>query len=512
MKHGVAALYWGMVAFTILVLVIAAVLDHRQKHSAVFQDSDYLVDADPPPPRPALSVALHLAAIKSVASTIARTHVAAYCRVHPLDIPLMLQAPELFFAHKHDAEQPHGSHVGDTIRRVKDTSGTPHDAKHHVLQSAFVKKIMVLAPTVHPVLSLFLVSVVATRKVRAILCIDTIWGAFMVSALFFAMTGDAMSVAAPEDCKKSDLPIVRGVAVAVVSFMLSSAFTLILGLLHQREIVYCATWSEEARAHKLRSWKLLDRILGCIGMVYWLFAAVVVGLFLAQVTDRDRHVYLASSATVVLKSWVVMPVVMCLIFALVSSCITFEKKWLEDAVPGVHESKVETGIDMDVGFGLSWVESSPGHEAAAPKPESKPEPEQEPMAEPDTTARGAPDACATARAPFVGDQAQTLLNVDATSALQADVVRADAAYLRAQQLQSAAISPQVQSVPATSHLDDGCGVCVDGDVCGPSVEAEPSCFGCWSPAEMPASPCGFSGEARASPFERAEAVQGGAGP
>ena len=99
------------------------------------------------------------------------------------------------------------------------------------------------------------------------LYLDSLWGSFVFAAAFFNTSGEAVSIADPEECAAKYVPHVRAIVVGVITSVFSVCVVHGLKMLHKREFMYCDAdaesdvWDPKRKAALLRKWKLLDGIL-----------------------------------------------------------------------------------------------------------------------------------------------------------------------------------------------------------------------------------------------------------
>eukprot|EP00746_Dinoflagellata_sp_MGD_P131180 gnl/MRDRNA2_/MRDRNA2_64998_c0_seq1.p1 gnl/MRDRNA2_/MRDRNA2_64998_c0~~gnl/MRDRNA2_/MRDRNA2_64998_c0_seq1.p1 ORF type:complete len:239 (+),score=35.49 gnl/MRDRNA2_/MRDRNA2_64998_c0_seq1:74-790(+) len=144
---------------------------------------------------------------------------------------------------------------------------------------------------------------------------NTVWAGLFVSALFFSVSGDSVSIEEPEQCQKDGLPYGRAVAVGIISSLISSGSAFVLGHLHAREFVYCKNWDEKKRKKLLMKWKVMDMLFGTFGLFFAIFCMVYVSMFLATITTRDRSIFATTTLTSLLKSWIFMPIIISLVLS-----------------------------------------------------------------------------------------------------------------------------------------------------------------------------------------------------
>mmetsp|Transcript_71792 Transcript_71792/g.164639 ORF Transcript_71792/g.164639 Transcript_71792/m.164639 type:complete len:403 (-) Transcript_71792:171-1379(-) len=216
------------------------------------------------------------------------------------------------------------------------------DSLAHTARSSFISKMAVLLPSIHPLRSLLQFSVVASYKLRSILLVNTIWGTFMAMALYFRVSGEAVPSVAAEGCHKAALPLLHCVVISVISGVCASAFTLVLSCLQRRHIVYSADWSASRRFWILAWWRVLDVIFAVVSLVYFAGCVCFVGVFLAQVSPRDRDAFAIATMVVVVQCWVVAPITTSIVLAAAASAILSRSQWVAE----VHDA---LGLPSDQG-------------------------------------------------------------------------------------------------------------------------------------------------------------------
>lgn len=148
-------------------------------------------------------------------------------------------------------------------------------------------------------------------------------------ALFFSSSEEATSIANPEECAHENVPFVRAIGVGILSSLLSTVVLVIIRKLHTREFKY--EKNDEYRHKVIIKWKLLDALFVVLCLSYEVFCLTYVGLFLAQVTDRDRIVFFTSFMTALVNSWTAVPLCMAAVISLLLNVLAKEQTHLQAA-------------------------------------------------------------------------------------------------------------------------------------------------------------------------------------
>jgi len=123
----------------------------------------------------------------------------------------------------------------------------------------------------------------------------------------------------PEVCAAPAIPVVKVIASGIMSTVVSQVSTIIVTALQKRQFVFAEKWSEEAIRKRIQLWKLLDVVVGLLLISYLAFSILFVLLFLANVSDIDRLMWVLSATIVFINSWLLCPfITSCMLVALLN--------------------------------------------------------------------------------------------------------------------------------------------------------------------------------------------------
>lgn len=162
----------------------------------------------------------------------------------------------------------------------------------------------------------------------------------MVAVLWFQTSGSSLTMESPDECVRETVPLIRAIAVGLLSALISTVFICLLGLLHQRSWRYCEGWTPCAKRCLLLRWMVMDACMVLGGLLYMAFASLGFGLFLAQVGDADRLTVFVSSATSLAKTWVLQPLIGAFVLSVLAAAVHKEPQWMEDV-------EKELGLDVN---------------------------------------------------------------------------------------------------------------------------------------------------------------------
>jgi len=157
----------------------------------------------------------------------------------------------------------------------------------------------------------------------------------MASAAFFSTSGGTTSLEDPEVCAAPAIPVVKVIASGIMSTVVSQVSTIIVTALQKRQFVFAEKWSEEAIRKRIQLWKLLDVVVGLLLISYLAFSILFVLLFLANVSDIDRLMWVLSATITFINSWLLCPfITSCILVALLNlrSVKFLEGFWVETAL------------------------------------------------------------------------------------------------------------------------------------------------------------------------------------
>lgn len=317
-SHLAGSLVWLLVVLTWSTMLLAAFSDFQSTRHHRWNDEGFLLDAD------ALPVEKEKVPIKdkighAALLFVVHANIAAKAGIHKQDLNI---AVGKYMVHEKKHALQRGQSEANVQAKNKDVLAAEHmneqSIRNHLdatVQSSFGSRFKVLFVSIHPVLALLSYSIVVPHKLRALMYCNKVWAGLFVSALFFSVSGDSVSIEEPEQCAKKGLPYGRAVAVGIISSLISSGFAFVLVHLHSRQFVYAKNWDEKKRKKLLMKWKVMDMLLGVLGLFFAIFCMVYVSMFLATITTRDRTIFATTVLTSLLKSLIIMPIIISLVLS-----------------------------------------------------------------------------------------------------------------------------------------------------------------------------------------------------
>lgn len=319
-----------LLALTVLILALAINADITTARQYQWSDKDFILKVQKPEvlkdlqPKSTKMVIMQKVARKVVCKVV-YANMAANANIHPDDMSVAIGQ---YFANLELTEQMGTSeklveHEEFVILAAEHTSrDTLKTALETCLRSTVMARAWLLLLSIHPLLSLKRHSILVSQKMRTLIYVDTLWGAFFISVLFFQ--SDSVSVDAPKECKKPESPLGRLIAVGLISAVLSSMIIAVIGHLHSRELVYCQGWSDKAVKKLLMRWRILDALYLVLGSVLLVSYSLFVGLFLAQTSDTDGEAFVSASLTSLTKAWAVIPFGAALVLSWLAGTVQWE--------------------------------------------------------------------------------------------------------------------------------------------------------------------------------------------
>eukprot|EP00971_Amphidinium_carterae_P225652 4475153-Amphidinium_carterae.1 len=109
-------------------------------------------------------------------------------------------------------------------------------------------------------------------RIRALLLACDTMGAFFVATLFMQASNKSRSISSPSECSKinDDIATAAGqyIAMGLASTVLAVIPVLIISKLHTRRVIRLDYVGSKAWTRQLRTWRLLDACLWCLGISY----------------------------------------------------------------------------------------------------------------------------------------------------------------------------------------------------------------------------------------------------
>eukprot|EP00929_Paragymnodinium_shiwhaense_P083440 TRINITY_DN4446_c0_g1_i8.p1 TRINITY_DN4446_c0_g1~~TRINITY_DN4446_c0_g1_i8.p1 ORF type:complete len:979 (+),score=208.31 TRINITY_DN4446_c0_g1_i8:1102-4038(+) len=177
---------------------------------------------------------------------------------------------------------------------------------------------MLSVNSLHPYGNLMQFSMNCPRLIRVLLFTAKVFGALMVSSLFFASAGAQDAETSDPECTPGSPmeALIMTIVVGILSSLFSSIPLAIMGSLHKRHFVYIKEGDEPKMRKMLRGWFVKDLILYVISISYIAFCIVFLMAFHANVTEFDATKWLMSAGVSLLKEVILVPMFISFIFAL----------------------------------------------------------------------------------------------------------------------------------------------------------------------------------------------------
>jgi len=169
-------------------------------------------------------------------------------------------------------------------------------------------------------------------KLRVLLLMVEIVGAFMLATVFFAATGMPGKRSRSLDCKFDDPGelIGRIIAIGTSSIVIAGIPGIILNSLCTRgikkfEYEGCPEWN-----HQLMVWRVQDRTIWVLSLLYLSFCLFFMALFLANTREKDQGSWLMSGLISVVEDTIAIPLAVAMILPLLCtaclSLVSFQQK------------------------------------------------------------------------------------------------------------------------------------------------------------------------------------------
>jgi hypothetical protein len=163
----------------------------------------------------------------------------------------------------------------------------------------------------HPLHICLAYSIFTSHAMRSCIVAGTILGPALIQALFFSVSGDALSFESSDKCAKTN-DLFRAVGVGISSWLLMSLPMLALGTQVKRFFVPRTDWNEESKERFLRQWKRQDRIVYFCLLLYVLLCIGFVVTFLANVRPGDDLLWLQAFVTALVEDFFFAPLALAL--------------------------------------------------------------------------------------------------------------------------------------------------------------------------------------------------------
>eukprot|EP00928_Gymnodinium_smaydae_P020507 TRINITY_DN17924_c0_g1_i1.p1 TRINITY_DN17924_c0_g1~~TRINITY_DN17924_c0_g1_i1.p1 ORF type:complete len:818 (-),score=124.44 TRINITY_DN17924_c0_g1_i1:143-2392(-) len=178
--------------------------------------------------------------------------------------------------------------------------------------------ILILSQT--PIHGTFRYSVFISSSMQAALLGASMIGPAMLSALFFSTTGEALSLESSDACSVENYSsryYIRNIIVGMFSWLLTTLPLLLLTYMVKKKFVTRKQWDDASKRRQLFRWDVQDNLVYWGLVVYTLFCELFCLSFLANVNPKDESKWLIAVATVLAEDFVIGPVIVALILAIV---------------------------------------------------------------------------------------------------------------------------------------------------------------------------------------------------
>lgn len=174
----------------------------------------------------------------------------------------------------------------------------------------------------NPVSAVFLKCRLLPHSLRALLFVSEFLGALMVAAFFFEGTGMVKSNVSDVDCSADGgdfwFELGQILAIVVVSTIIAGLPVMIMSSLHGRRFHKCPFEGSKKWSRQLRAWRVQDKLLWGIGILYNATCILVIALFLANVAPTDLPDWGLGALMQVLEEQLILPVCIALLVPLMT--------------------------------------------------------------------------------------------------------------------------------------------------------------------------------------------------
>lgn len=187
---------------------------------------------------------------------------------------------------------------------------------------SYLRKTWMFFCAMQPWMSLRGYSMYVPARLRVLILCARVYGALMLSALFFTASGNSSSNDAPDFCQSDDMveKLQMTFAISVISSLLSTLPLALMVFLRKRDIVFIGTDNVKKRRKLVRKWLFEDFLLVCIASFYIGLCFLFVMSFCANVTLTDHWNYLTSAAISMFQQLVITPLILSAFLALILTC------------------------------------------------------------------------------------------------------------------------------------------------------------------------------------------------
>eukprot|EP00929_Paragymnodinium_shiwhaense_P101376 TRINITY_DN64429_c0_g1_i2.p1 TRINITY_DN64429_c0_g1~~TRINITY_DN64429_c0_g1_i2.p1 ORF type:complete len:751 (-),score=161.68 TRINITY_DN64429_c0_g1_i2:142-2250(-) len=183
----------------------------------------------------------------------------------------------------------------------------------------------------HPYPAMMQFSLGCPRTIRALLFTAKVFGALMVSALFF-LTGAQDGTSDPECTPGYPAEaLVMIVVVGILASLFSSIPMAIMIALRKRDFVYVSSMEDRKVRTTLRMWWIKDTILWVLMSAYIAFCLLFLAAFHANVSEFDATKWLMAACVSIVKEVILVPLLLSLVFAGTAKLLAASTRVIEGA-------------------------------------------------------------------------------------------------------------------------------------------------------------------------------------
>jgi len=186
----------------------------------------------------------------------------------------------------------------------------------------FLKLLWMFYMALQPWSSIMHASIYVPATLRVLILSARVFGALMLSGLFFSTAGGAQTNDAPSECDApKDLVrnLLRAAIIGIFSSIISTIPIAIMVMLRIRAITWVAEDDDHKRKKLIRTWKIEDGVLWLLGSVYNVLCMLFLLSFCANVTLPDHWEWLIAASFSLFKMAVIIPFTLALVLTIVAT-------------------------------------------------------------------------------------------------------------------------------------------------------------------------------------------------
>mmetsp|Transcript_50304 Transcript_50304/g.90305 ORF Transcript_50304/g.90305 Transcript_50304/m.90305 type:complete len:1674 (-) Transcript_50304:291-5312(-) len=198
------------------------------------------------------------------------------------------------------------------------------DALDTFLDTWWLGRAMQMIVATHPWMIIVEYSSYVSHSARVVLCVAEILGSVMVNAVFFQVTGGALSRHLPQadDCQPRPgilTEIIQSFTVATVGCLFADFFVAFLASVRFVDFEGIEALPALERAQRLQDMKYRIGFFWVLSIIYLVFCMTILMSFLANVTVDDATDWLIASAMSVTEDFIIIPVAFGFSLAIIAS-------------------------------------------------------------------------------------------------------------------------------------------------------------------------------------------------